>query len=148
MSTEEYQKKYKQRGHTSEPPNRTLKEQYDVNKIISRSTEDKENKVTIKAVAYNLRVLFNKILKADETINLKNIVKYHIDDYMLEISQDFEDVKFKLVELKKIKKYYSRVKKHNLCQHSSYNKKILYLLYLQLISYPFLFPYIFGIFIY
>ena len=52
MSTEEYQKKYKQRGHTSEPPNRTLKEQYDVNKIISRSTEDKENKVTIKAVAY------------------------------------------------------------------------------------------------
>ena len=103
MSTEEYQKEYKQRGHTSEPPNGTLKEQYGVNKIISRSTEDKENKVTIKAVAYNLRVLFNKILKADETINLKNLVKYHIDDYMLEISQDFEDVKFKLVELKKSK---------------------------------------------
>lgn len=103
MSTEKYQKEYKQRGHTSEPPNGTLKEQYGINKIISRSTEDKENKVTIKAVAYNLRVLFNKILKADETINFKNIVKYHIDDYMLEISQEFDDVKFKLVELKKSK---------------------------------------------
>ena len=103
MNTEKYQKEYKQRGHTSEPPNGTLKEQYDINKIISRTTEDKENKVTLKTVAYNLRVIFNKILKADETINFKNIVKYHIDDYMLEISQEFDDIKFKLVELKESK---------------------------------------------
>ena len=87
MNTEKYQKEFKERGHTSEPLNGTLKEQYNINKIISRTREDKENKVTLKAGAYKLRVIFNKILKADETINFKNIAKYYIDDYMLEISQ-------------------------------------------------------------
>ena len=72
-------------------------------KIISRGQEDKENKVTLKTVAYNLRIIFNKILEADETIDFKNIVKYHIDDYMLEISEEFDDIKFKLIELKKSK---------------------------------------------
>lgn len=37
---------------------------------------------SIKAVVYALHVLFNKILKVDETLNFKNIEKYHIDDYM------------------------------------------------------------------
>lgn len=41
-------------------------------KIISRGQEDKENKVTLKTVAYNLRIIFNKILEADETINFKH----------------------------------------------------------------------------
>ena len=65
LEQEEYKKDYKQRGHTSEPPNGTLKEQYHINQIISRGQEDKENKVTLKAVSYNLRVIFNKILEAD-----------------------------------------------------------------------------------
>ena len=43
------------------------------------------------------------ILEADETIDFKNIVKYHINDYMLEISEEFDDIKFKLIELKKSK---------------------------------------------
>lgn len=103
MNTPEYQKLYKERGPTSESPNGTLKEQYHINQIISDGTKDKENKITIKAVAYNLRIIFNKILKADKTINFKNIVKYHIDDYMLEISQEFEDIKLSLIVLKESK---------------------------------------------
>ena len=103
MNKPEYQEDYKKRGHTAEPPNGTLKEQFHINQIISRGQQDKENKVTLKAVAYNLRVIFNKILEADETIDFKNIVKYHIDDYMLEISEEFDDIKFKLIELKKSK---------------------------------------------
>lgn len=51
MNTEKYQKEYKEQGHTSEPPNGTLKEQYNINMIINRTIEDKENKVTLKAVA-------------------------------------------------------------------------------------------------
>lgn len=103
MNKPEYQEDYKKRGHTAEPPNGTLKEQFHINQIISRGQQDKENKVTLKAVAYNLRVIFNKILEADETIDFKNIVKYHIDDYMLEISEEFDVIKFKLIELKKSK---------------------------------------------
>lgn len=103
LEQEEYKKDYKQRGHTSEPPNGTLKEQYHINQIISRGQEDKENKVTLKAVAYNLRVIFNKILEADETIDFKKLVKYDIDDYMIEITNEFDNIKFKLIELKKSK---------------------------------------------
>lgn len=103
LEQEEYKKDYKQRGHTSEPPNGTLKEQYHINQIISRGQEDKENKVTLKAVAYNLRVLHNKLLEADETINFKQLVKINIDDYMIEITKEFEEIKFKLIELKKSK---------------------------------------------
>ena len=103
MNTKEYQEEYKKRGSTAESPNGTLKNQYHINQIISRGQEDKENKITLRAVAYNLRVIFNKILEADDTINFKNLVKYHIDDYMLEITQEFDDIKFKLTELKKSK---------------------------------------------
>ncbi|MBQ6444666.1 MAG: hypothetical protein IJJ11_08345 [Methanosphaera sp.] len=35
-------------------------------------------------------------LEADDTINFKNLVKYNIDDYMLEIIQEFDDIKFKI----------------------------------------------------
>ncbi|RAP44963.1 MAG: hypothetical protein BZ135_06995 [Methanosphaera sp. rholeuAM6] len=63
MNKPEYQEDYKMGGHTLEPPNRTLKEQFHINQIISRGQQDKENKVTLKAVAYNLRVIFNKILE-------------------------------------------------------------------------------------
>ena len=103
MEQEENKKQYQKRGHTAEPPNGTLKEQYHINQIISRGREDKENKITLRAVAYNLRVMFNKIIEADETINFKQIVKNNIDDYMIEISNEFEDIKFKLIELKESK---------------------------------------------
>lgn len=43
---------------------------------------------------------------------------------MLGITQEIDNIKFKLTELKKIKKYYKRVKKHTLCQHSELKKTI------------------------
>ena len=59
---------------------------------------------------------------------MKNTRISHIEDYLLEISQEFDDVKFKLVELKKKSKSNTQErKKHNLCQHSL-SRKIIYLI--------------------
>jgi len=127
MNKPEYQEDYKKRGYTAEPPNGTLKEQFHINQIISRGQQDKENKVTLKAVVYNLRVIFNKILEADETIDFKNIVKYHIDDYMLEISEEFDDIKFKLIELKKSKSITEEWKNWIYANTQSFVKKEVYL---------------------
>lgn len=101
MKQEKNRKKYQERGHTAEPPNGALKEQFHINHIISTDKNDRENKITLQAVGYNLIVIFNKLLKADDTINFKKLVKYNIDDYMIEITQEFEEIKFKLIELKK-----------------------------------------------
>lgn len=59
---------------------------------------------------------------------MKNTRISHIEDYLLEISQEINDVKFKLVELKKnLKVLLKSEKKHNLCQHSL-SRKIIYLI--------------------
>lgn len=54
---------------------------------------------------------------------MKNTRISHIEDYLLEISQEFDDVKFKLVELKKNLKVLLKSEKNIICANTRYQGK-------------------------
>lgn len=73
METPEAQKEYKKRSHTVEPPFGVLKQQKQLNNIHVTGQEEVNNRITLKAIGYNLKRLENMIKNnVEEKNSLKN----------------------------------------------------------------------------
>ena len=63
METPEAQEEYKKRSHTVEPPFGVLKQQKQLNTVHVTGQEEVKNRITLKAIGYNLKRLENMIKK-------------------------------------------------------------------------------------
>lgn len=63
IKTPKAQEKYKKRSHTVEPPFEVLKQQKQLNTVHVTGQEEVKNRITLKAIGYNLKRLENMIKK-------------------------------------------------------------------------------------
>ena len=90
METPEAQEEYKKRSHTVEPPFGVLKQQKQLNTVHVTGQEEVKNRITLKAIGYNLKRLENMIKNnVEESNSLKNFAN--------NLHRENPDIKFSFI---------------------------------------------------
>lgn len=82
LETQEGKKEYKKRSKTVEAPFGTLKQQYHINKLPFKKTQNIENIINLYSITYNLKRIINIIkLELDENETYQTFKKEKIKEY-------------------------------------------------------------------